>query len=380
MNTWLRALAATGLVVAATAPIHALGQTERELTTFVYPKSANNTYRLPQYTLKNKSATGLSQCGKTKVDGLRFEPDGQTFHLDPLPPSVRTPFRRTVRVRRGTSSCFKAEVRVVVPILSDPEPSTWVIEWSPDRPKAIDIVVPSAQLAANADMRAAHRLEFPEASAPPQGDWTDCVGGCRWRIVADASVRRDFLTRAVIPVKVAALPITGLGARSGIVDPATGTLRPRPSAVPLRKWKISPNIFRSVTVRADQKEVTLDFPGAWALKPTPPDQEDPQLVHTESGPVLRFNDTGGRKAFVLTPGDGQLKAYLTLNVEGQSQQFLAYVARFGSTRARLPPDMKVCARPNRQRSSMSVRWAPRCCPCLLFETRPAAAIPRAGFG
>ena len=342
----MRASLVTALFVAASAsavPGLARAQKTRELTTFVYPQTASNTYRLPQYALKGKSASGLSRCGETGADGIRFEPDGQTFHLDPVPKSMRPAFRRSLKVRRGKGSCFRAEIRVVIPLLSEPDPATWVVEWSPLRPDAIDIVVPSTPLANNPDMQALHRLVFPWAPVTVGGAWADCSSGCRWRIPADSSIRRAFLTRAEIPVRVEARPLSGLGPRSGVFIPDNGRLWPRRQLVALSKWKIKPAIRRAVKVTAEQTEVTLDFPGAWALMPTPAGEETALSIrHTPSGPVLRYSDTRGNKAFALTPGGGQLRAYLRFEVEGRSRKFLTYVARFGSTKVRLPPDMRVC--------------------------------------
>ncbi len=330
----------------------AVAAPSREFTTFVYPQSPNNTYRLPQYAVKDKRVKGLSRCGEKQGEGIRFESDGQTFQLDPVPSSFDNPFRTRVRVRRGKGACFNAELRVVVPLLPDPEPGSWTIQWSPSRPDAIDIIVPSAQLANDAEMRDQHRLVFPWSTRPLSGSWVDCATGCRWRVVADGAVRREFLTRAELPVRVEARPVAGLGNRSAVFNPPDGTIRPRPKLVSLSKWKIEPDIFRSVKVRADQTEVTLDFPGAWAIKPMPEAVDGNQIVHTPAGPVLKFSDKSNEaRTFELTPGVGQLKANVRLDFVDQSRMFLNYVGQFRSGRIRMPPEIEAC---DRRRQSTTV--------------------------
>ena len=334
------------LASAAAVPGRATAANSRELTTFVYPVSTNNTYRLPTYALRGSNVKELSRCGEAKAEGLRFEQDGQTFHLDPVPDKIRTSgYRRTVRVQRGKSSCFRAEIRIVAPLLDEPDPASWVVEWSPARPDAIDIVVPSTILANDTSMQQAHRLVFPWANRTLTGAWADCATGCRWRVSADSAVRRDFLTRSEIPVRVAAVPLTGLGSGSGVFNAQDGSLRPNPRVVSLSKWQIKPEISRRVNVEKDQTEVLLTFPGAWAIKPMPAPSDGVQVVHTPAGPVLKFEDPNRIKPLVLTPGRGQLKAFIKLDVAGVRRQFLTYVARFGSTRVRMPPGMQVCTRP-----------------------------------
>ena len=317
-----------------------------ELRVFVYPQSGNNTYRLPQYALAKSRAPGLTKCGTKKAEGVRFESDGRTFHLDKIPEGdAPTRFKTRVSVQRGPKGkCFRATIRVVVPLLSEPDPSTWSVQWSPARPKAVDIVVPSSALSASPAMQAAHRLIFPWSGLALAGSWVDCGSGCRWRIPADGPVRREFLTRATIPVRVEAIPLSGLSAQSAVFNPRDGTLRAYSKLVELSKWKIAPDLYRRVQVSVGQTEVPLAFPGAWALQPSPPGQEGAQVVHTPSGPVLRFSDPNSVPPLPLTPGGGQMKALVQLDVKTAQRAFLSYVAQFGSTTVKLPADIRVCLR------------------------------------
>ena len=317
----------------------------RELRTFVYPQSPNNTYKLPSYVLRPGQPTDLLRCGTKAVDGVRFDSDGRTFRLEPAPDRIKnTVVIRGLRVKRGpTQDCFSVDLRIVVPLLAEPDPGTWLVEWSPDRPDAIDVVVPSTELGSDPAVQAAHRLVFPWSSRVGNGQWVDCgASGCRWRVSADGAVRREFLTRATIPVKVDAAALTGLGRRGAAFSPKDGSRRPESKVVNLSKWRIKPDLSRRVTIQSEQKEVALTFPGAWAIRPTPSGQAGPQVVHAAAGPVLRFTDPNRIPPLPLTPGGGQFKAFVKLDITGQRRQFLNYVARFGSTRVRLPNGIKVC--------------------------------------
>lgn len=327
----------------AALPGRASAVKSREVTTFVYPQSPTNTYRLPQYRVPRNKIPGLSRCGQAQAEGLQFEPDGQTFHLDP-PPDRLNPggVRRTVRVQRGKSSCFDAEIRIVVALLEEPDPASWTVEWSPDRPDAVDILVPSTRLANDTAMQEAHRITFPWSGRALEGSWVECASTCKWRVPVDDAIRREFLTRAEVPVRIEAKPLRGLGSSAGVFNPQDGSKRKPPKTVKLPKWQIKPDISRRVPITADQTEVSLTFPGAWAIKPTTGDG-GPQIVHTPSGPVLKFGAARSLKPFDLTPGGGQLKAYLKLELSDNRRKFLVYVGRYGSTTAELPPGTRVCA-------------------------------------
>ena len=235
----------------------------------------------------------------------------------------------------------------MVPLLDEPDSGTWTVEWSPDRPDAIDIVVPSSALANDPAMQATHRLLFPAIRQTLDGQWAECSDGCRWRIKADNAIRREFLTKADIAVKVESKPLVGLGLRAGVFAPKDGSLMPPRKAVKLSKWRIQPDLVRRINIDAGQKEVSLNFPGAWAISPTPKNQDGPKVVRTASGPVLRFSDPTQIKPLPLTPGGGQLSAYIQLDVAGKRRQFLKYVARYGSNKVRLPSGFQACL-PNPQ--------------------------------
>ena len=333
----------------------------RELRVFVYPQSGNNTYRLPQYPLSKSTVLGLTKCGTKKAEGVRFESDGRTFHLDnPLEGDAPIEFKTRISVQRGSKGkCFRATIRVVVPLLSEPDPATWSVEWSPARPKAVDIVVPSTALGTNAAMQAAHRLIFPWSGLSLAGSWADCSGsGCRWRIPADGAVRREFLTRSTVPVRVESIPLSGLSAQSAVFQPLDGTARTYSELVELSKWKIKPELFRRVQVSVGQTEVPLAFPGAWALQPTTDDKTGASVVHTASGPVLRFSDPNTVPPLALTPGGGQMKALIQLDVASPQRAFLNYVAKFGSTTVKLPQDIRVCLRTPSNRMNVGTVTVP----------------------
>ena len=85
------------LLIALAVPNTAVAAAEFRL--FVYPQSPTNTYQLPQYPKKGSTEPALSLCPKTKLEGLSFEPDGRTFHIDALP-SGPAPRRRAANDSR----------------------------------------------------------------------------------------------------------------------------------------------------------------------------------------------------------------------------------------------------------------------------------------